>query len=675
MQREQIRDFRISYSSHTGLTAAAPFTLYSTLRRHAIIGDAPLSKSEREALSDGSMEITADFVLDSLFIGKKHKYIFIDGLTAPARIVLNGTALAETAGERSLRLDASGVLTAGTNVITFTLDASADAGIVGGVSLVGFDCAAIDGVSLSQKNEDGRSTLSVRVSTLGNADGARAVATLVAPGAQIYYAGLIGGEGDIIVPGPNLWWPSELGIQNLYRLTVNLYCGGEIEDTREMSVGFRSVSRCGECATAVNGTSLYLYGAALVSSDAELPTLASGYERELLGIASSAGFNTVRIPHGVYPREELLSAADELGILVFCEADFDTDPARRAWICDMAHHPSFAAVLSESEGTLSECRRSLPDVLLLPSDDCIPIDFPALADESLIRLVADTENIDVFSPAAEACEAVPGDGERIVGAAAKKYRYSYSYSDLAYVSGLLLTEELMSTVRTLRCEGGAGGILLRRLNDTAVATSPALVDCHTRGRALAYTAGRILAPVAVIPSFDGGRATLLVSNERQWGFIGQLRYRVCDNKNEVILEGESTVGVPSGDVLSVSPDVSDAILGHEHEYYLEYRLLEGGAETAEGTLLFTNPKSFDFLDPDVRLDIEGSGTSFTLSVNSSAYARSVELSLNEPEGVFSENYFDLTGSPRRITLTTAAASTVAKLKRKIRVRSVYSVGK
>jgi hypothetical protein len=56
---------------------------------------------------------------------------------------------------------------------------------------------------------------------IGDKSEVRAVATLVSPTGKIYYSGLADGSGAISIPDPLLWWPSGMGVPNLYDLAVN----------------------------------------------------------------------------------------------------------------------------------------------------------------------------------------------------------------------------------------------------------------------------------------------------------------------------------------------------------------------------------------------------------------------------------------------------------------------
>ena len=84
---------------------------------------------------------------------------------------------------------------------------------------------------------------------------------------------------------------------------------------------------------------------------------------------------------------------------------------------------------------------------------------------------------------------------------------------------------------------------------------------------------------------------------------------------------------------------------------------------SEGTTLFTPPKHFNFMDPLLTLSVEDG----KITVAAKAYAKSVEIVPLDGEARFSDNYFDLNGDSKTITVIEGDATA-------FRVRSVYDIG-
>ena len=88
-------------------------------------------------------------------------------------------------------------------------------------------------------------------------------------------------------------------------------------------------------------------------------------------------------------------------------------------------------------------------------------------------------------------------------------------------------------------------------------------------------------------------------------------------------------------------DFSDQLHGQEDNLFFGFQLLEEGVEIASDCHLFIPEKTFAFEDPALSWNITREEDGFRISISAQKYARSVELSLNGMDGVFSDNYFDL----------------------------------
>lgn len=136
-------------------------------------------------------------------------------------------------------------------------------------------------------------------------------------------------EARIYVPIPNvkLWWPKNMGEQNLYNVTVRLMHGSEVCDERTFRHGVRrfelkksdyiDADGNGDFHFEVNGEYLFIMGTNWVPLDAF-----HSRDRERLPLAlallGESGCNAVRLWGGnVYPDEEFYDYCDQNGIVVW----------------------------------------------------------------------------------------------------------------------------------------------------------------------------------------------------------------------------------------------------------------------------------------------------------------------------------------------------------------------
>ena len=111
--------------------------------------------------------------------------------------------------------------------------------------------------------------------------------------------------------------------------------------------------------------------------------------------------------------------------------------------------------------------------------------------------------------------------------------------------------------------------------------------------------------------------------------------------------------------------------------YLECTLSLDGEVHSNTVLLFVKPKHFEFVDPDLDVEVREESEQFILSVQAKAgLAKYVELDLLDADCKFSDNYFDLSaGEVREIIVQKDSLSEgldLEEMKEKLKIRSIYN---
>ncbi|HEY7591279.1 MAG TPA: sugar-binding domain-containing protein [Candidatus Limnocylindrales bacterium] len=168
------------------------------------------------------------------------------------------------------------------------------------------------------------------------------------------------GELRIGIPDPLAW---DIDQPNLYRVEARLLAGGEVVDAVEARFGMRSIeTRDGRIL--LNGRPIYLLGA--LDQDLYPDTISTPPSREMLDrqvrLAREMGINLLRC-HIKVPDPAYLDAADEAGILVWCElpnwSRFSSAAAARGretlrqMVATLGNHPSIViwTIVNEDWGT------------------------------------------------------------------------------------------------------------------------------------------------------------------------------------------------------------------------------------------------------------------------------------------------------------------------------------
>ena len=96
--------------------------------------------------------------------------------------------------------------------------------------------------------------------------------------------------------------------------------------------------------------------------------------------------------------------------------------------------------------------------------------------------------------------------------------------------------------------------------------------------------------------------------------------------------------------------------------YLSYMFIADNEVLSEGTVLFTVPKYFNFLDPELTYEVNGD----EITVYAKSYARYVEIDSPDSDFILSDNYFDLNGGKKTVRILEGTPKTIA-------LRSVYDI--
>lgn len=204
-----------------------------------------------------------------------------------------------------------------------------DAGIWRDILLVGYSCARIDSVLITQHHQNGRVELELDTEIeLTSPQGEVTLNTYVTcPDGSI----IAGGDAEhILIERPELWWPHGYGKQPLYTVTVELYQGNTLLDTWQRRIGLRTMTmhrepdQWGESfAHEVNGVQIFAMGADYIPEDNILSRVTPARTRRLLEDCVAVNMNAIRVwGGGYYPDDFFYDICDELGLIVWQDMMF-----------------------------------------------------------------------------------------------------------------------------------------------------------------------------------------------------------------------------------------------------------------------------------------------------------------------------------------------------------------
>lgn len=634
----------------------------------------------------GEVRLESELFVPETALAMKNFFLRFRGVTKPCDVYIGDSRIGECDGcSPSVNLNAAGYAVKGNNTLSIRFkDCGGDellhAGLSMPVEILRFSGAIIDRVCLTQTHLENEVNIGISLDLIGNQNAVRAVATLVSSTGQIYYAGLTGGVGSISVKDPLFWWPRGLGVQNLYRLSVNLYGESDIEDSAEMRIGLRAVS-----SPIASGESIMIgdlrvlpMGATYLSDDSPDPEFLRGREEAAVNAAATSGYNCLVLPaESPRPTDKFYELCDLNGIMVI-EEHKELNPGSVRRLRERAAHPSLVMVelagISEPDEIKAELEKQLPDLILrtVPAAEEY-VKSPSIPSlKSIRRDIPEIERT-LFS---HSVEAIAEDGaiRDMLLSVAEKYPYPGDFASFAYASALAAANKVGEAIRDARlADGKAGKAVFSRLCDSVLTISSSAIDHRGRWKPLQYHAAKMFAPARLYATSVGSDVRFYAVNHRRTLLSAVMEYRIIDRDNRVIYDGARQVELSAMSADSLfGVDFSEYVEGHEREYYLEYRLKEGNSTLSRDVLLFVPEKHFEFKKPDIQSVIKGEGGRFSITMSADCFVKDLEIDFDGIDARFSDNYIDLTSdAPVRIEFTLMDdAYTAANLKEALSLRSV-----
>lgn len=300
--------------------------------------------------------------------------------------------------------------------------------------------------------------------------------------------------------------------------------------------------------------------------------------------------------------------------------------------------------------------------------------FPCL---KTVETFTEEQDRNIFSRIMEMHQRNTAANGKILNYLSATYQYPKDFDSLLYASQLLQADAVRYGVEHFRrCRGQCMGTLVWQLNDIWPVASWASIDYFGRWKALHYAEKRMFAPVMISCQETGElserpyciservpiekSAHLCVANESMDEVKGTAYWSLRDASGKVLQQGSFEVAAaPLTSVWLEKLDFSDC---DELNNYFSYELVVNGKVVSGGTCLFTAPKHFGFMDPELSLVRNGD----ELTVKAKHFARFVEIEGMDGDVRLSDNFFDMNPGERTVKILEGEA-------KEFRARSVYSI--
>ena len=265
--------------------------------------------------------------------------------------------------------------------------------------------------------------------------------------------------------------------------------------------------------------------------------------------------------------------------------------------------------------------------------------FPCMQTVQSYTLPADRN---IYSRVMESHQKCVGGNGKIMYYISQNFKYPSTLAHVLYASQLQQAEAMRAGVEHWRrYRGRCMGAIYWQLNDCWPVASWASIDSLGRWKQLHYAAKRFFAPVLISCERKGYTIRVNVVNDALEPFDGQAEICLVDPLGTIIRKETCAVHAePLHSVWVYAGDLTptEASLHPEDEMALVLRLTNtDGVVISENCELFTAPKCFAFVAPNINWSITQTQADCNITLTCKAFAWGVWLETLDRDVRFSDN--------------------------------------
>jgi beta-mannosidase len=300
--------------------------------------------------------------------------------------------------------------------------------------------------------------------------------------------------------------------------------------------------------------------------------------------------------------------------------------------------------------------------------------FQSFPQIETVKTYTRPEDRDIQSPVMLAHQRHPRGNQLIREYMLREYPEPKDFESFLYVSQVLQAEgikigaEHFRRIRPLNM-----GSLYWQIDDCWPVASWSSIDYYGRWKALQYYARRFYSELLISPHAEDGHLNFHIVSDRMRATRAQMTLSLMDFEGHVLTSASRDVTVaPLQSKSYLSIPVAGLLQGRDTKKVMLYCELTVDGKPVSGNELFFEPyKNLSAPAPLIRTDIVPARHGFKISLTTDKFAKAVHLSLDNGEGSFSNNYFDLLpGKKAEVFFRTGATMTVSDVRRLLRVRSM-----
>lgn len=302
---------------------------------------------------------------------------------------------------------------------------------------------------------------------------------------------------------------------------------------------------------------------------------------------------------------------------------------------------------------------------------CSEFGFQSFPSLKTVETYTNESDRNIFSKVMESHQKNDSANGKMLYYLSENLRYPKDFSSLLYASQVLQGMAIKSGVdHWRRNRGRCMGSLYWQINDNWPVASWSSIDYFGRWKALQYMAVKFYAPIAGSLRVTEDAVEFYLTNETDRA----LSYSVTLNRQDFACN-TLDVAEASGEIPAFSSVYVTKLPKKEIYTSFVHAIAECGGQHIEETEVMAPYKYLELPQPSYELQTKEETDGYEISVKADCFAPFVELDFADADGIFSDNYFHLTGKEIRITLKkgdirNGSFSGAEDVRKRLKVRSL-----
>ena len=295
--------------------------------------------------------------------------------------------------------------------------------------------------------------------------------------------------------------------------------------------------------------------------------------------------------------------------------------------------------------------------------------FQSFPEYNTVKTYAIPADYDIFSDVMKSHQRSSIGNGTIKNYMQRDYKVPSDFRQFLYVGQVLQAEGIKTAMEAHRSRMPyCMGSLFWQINDCWPVASWSSIDYYGRWKAQQYFAVKAFDTVLVSPQLDDTTVHIYAVSDYLSDKDVTLSLRLMDFAGKLLSHEETPLVLKANTgALVVTRAVADILAGAPaNSVLLSVRLLTGNRVMADNILYFAPIKDVVLPKPVIAKTVKSSGRDILVALSSKALVKNLYLSLEDGDGKFSDNYFDmLPGETTIVRFTPVKAMDVKAFEKKL----------